>query len=81
MLLQRDWPFSDVEEKKAQNLVRQGARPSFDAEVWNSPNPIDIAIKEAMIMCHEQDPSNRATARQIEAYLKGQYQVLASNTT
>lgn len=70
MLLQRDWPFSDVDEKEAQKLVKDGYRPSFDASVWNSTDPVDTALKEAMLMCHEQKPEARATARQVEIFLK-----------
>ena len=70
MLLQRDWPFREVEEKEAKRLVKEGYRPSFDAAVWNSTDPIDMALKEAMIMSHEQEPEDRASARLIESFLK-----------
>ena len=71
MLLQTDEPFSDIEEsKKAQALILKGIRPSIYEDVWNSDDPAIQAIKTAMIMCHEHDPKKRATARQVEAYLK-----------
>ena len=74
MLLQKDWPFREVEEKEAKRLVKDGYRPSFDAAVWNSTDPIDIVLKEAMIMSHEQAPEDRASARQIETYLRSHLQ-------
>ena len=70
MLLQKDWPFREVEEKEAKRLVKDGYRPSFDAAIWNSTDPIDMVLKKAMIMCHEQVPEDRASARHIEVYLK-----------
>ena len=79
MLLQEEWPFGDIDEKEAKKLVKGGVRPSFDADVWNSTDAIDTVIKEAMIMCHEQEPSNRATARKVEMYLKSKLEGINSN--
>jgi hypothetical protein len=70
MLLQSEWPFSDVTTHEAKKLVKDGYRPSFYADIWNSTDPVDQALKEAMFMCHEQESSERATARQVENYLK-----------
>lgn len=81
MLLQKEWPFMDVDEKEARKLVKQGYRPSFDTEVWNSTDPVDQALKEAMFMCHEQEPEDRASAQQIETYLKEKLLELFPNTT
>lgn len=76
MLLQEEWPFLDMKPEKARNLIKEGYRPSFDAEIWNSTDPVDKALKEAMIMCHEQNPKERATARQVETFLKGKLREL-----
>ena len=76
MLLQREWPFSDVTDAETKKLVKDGYRPSFDADIWNSTDPSDIALKEAMLMCHEQDPRERASARQVEKYLRKQLRKL-----
>lgn len=81
MILQKEWPFSEVEEKEAKRLVKEGYRPSFDADVWNSTHPVDQALKEAMIMCHEQDPEHRATSRHVEAYLRSRLAALYPNIT
>jgi hypothetical protein len=77
MLLQREWPFSDIDENAAKRQVKEGFRPSFDVEIWNSTNTIDVALKEAMIMCHEQEPQSRASARQVETFLKAKMLDLA----
>jgi hypothetical protein len=70
MMLQGEWPFQDKKEDEAKELVKEGHRPSFYVDVWNSPDPVDQAIKQAMIMCHEQDPAERASAREVENFLK-----------
>ena len=69
MLLQGDWPFYDVPQQVAMELVKNGTRPSVYADIWFSTDPVDVALKEAMIMCHEQNATERATARTIEEYL------------
>jgi serine/threonine protein kinase len=69
MLLQGEWPFNDVPLDTAYNLVKNGTRPSVYADVWYSDNPVDIALKGAMIMCHEQNATIRSSAREIEKYL------------
>ena len=70
MLLQQEWPFTGIKSKKAHSLVKKGERPSIYKDVWNSPDPIIQALKEAMIMCHEQDPTERSSAREVEVFLK-----------
>ena len=72
MLLMERWPYSGTPDKKAQHAIKHGERPPLYKDVKESTDPIDVAIKEAMFMCHEQDPKVRATARQVEAYLKDQ---------
>ena len=69
MLLQGDWPFYDVPQQVAMELVKNGTRPSVYADIWFSTDPVDVALKEVMIMCHEQNATERATARTVEEYL------------
>lgn len=69
MLLTGLWPFEDVSEEEAQKQVKEGLRPVFPIEIWNSTNPIIQDLKEIMFRCHAQDPSKRATARQVERML------------
>jgi hypothetical protein len=72
MLLMQDWPFKGLSVETAQAKIKEGQRPDFYADVWNSTHPIDKALKTAMLMCHEQDVETRATARQVESFLKQQ---------
>ena len=69
MLLQGDWPFYDVPQETAVALIKNGTRPSVYTDVWFSTDPVDVALKGAMMMCHEQNASERATARMVEQYL------------
>ena len=70
MLLQGEWPFEDLSESDAKKKVMEGVRPTIYEDIWNSTDRVDQVLKEAMMMCHEQDPNDRATARQIETFLK-----------
>jgi len=65
MMLQKEWPFKEMDSKEARHMVKHGYRPSFYADVWNSTDPYDIVVKEAMLKCHEQKPQDRASAREL----------------
>lgn len=69
MLLQGDWPFYDVSQETAMELVQNGTRPSVYTDLWFSTDPVHVALKEAMIMCHEHNATERATARTVEQFL------------
>ena len=69
MLLQEEWPFFDVPLEHAYELVKNGTRPSIYEDIWYSTDPIDVTLKEAMIMCHEHKPERRVSARTVERYL------------
>jgi hypothetical protein len=68
--------FYDVTEEAAQELVIQGKRPSPNgntaAQLWTSNDPVDLALKSAMDMCLTYNVTERATARQVETFLKTQ---------
>lgn len=63
------WPFRGVPEKKAIKRIKNGKRPVLYIDIWNSTDPPVVALRNAMFMCHEQDPSMRASSREIETYL------------
>lgn len=69
MLLQGDWPFDDVSSDTAHALVINGTRPTIYMDLWYSDDPVNKALKEVMMMCHEHDPADRPSARQVEAFL------------
>jgi serine/threonine protein kinase len=70
MLLTREWPWDDMKERNARKLVKAGKRPKLPKSLQNSGDPIDKVLMEAMHMSQVQDPNERATARQVEAFLK-----------
>lgn len=70
MLLQGEWPFADLKQDEAADKVMQGIRPAVYEDLWNSTDPVDMALKEAMIICHAQDPKERPTARELENYFR-----------
>ena len=76
MLLQEEWPFQDMNETEAIQQIIIGARPSIDKAVWESQDPVDQALRQAMIVCHVQNATERVTARQVEAFLLGGAQIL-----
>ena len=77
MLLEGEWPpFPDMSDDTAQELIKNGTRPSVYHDLWYSHDPIIEALKDAMIMCHEQNPEERASARSVEAFLMGKMREL-----
>lgn len=70
MLLTEKWPFEDMDENDVKQLVIKGKRPDFPEDIWNSNDTISKTLKEAMILCHEQNSTERASARQVEKLLK-----------
>lgn len=76
MLLQGVEPFNELKSEEAIKLVVKGMRPTIYEDVWNSTDLVDQTLIEAMIMCHAQKPRDRATARQVETYLKTQMRKL-----
>ena len=70
MLLQEKHPFSHVPFEEASNKVMNGIRPPLSTDILNSTDPIVNAFKEAMVLCHTHDPTERITARGMERFLK-----------
>jgi hypothetical protein len=70
-LLTLEEVFHGVSDKKARKRVKNGERPipKDIHKVWNSSDPIDMALEAAMNMCLIADITERATARQVEAFL------------
>jgi serine/threonine protein kinase len=70
MLLQGEWPFEEVSSETAAELVKNGTRPTIYLDLWYSDDPVNMVLKEVMMICHAQDPKERATARDVETILK-----------
>jgi hypothetical protein len=71
MLLTSTRPFEHAEEKDAIAAIKKGKRAVITQKIWNSNDPVNQILKEAMRMSHVQDQNERATARQVETFLKG----------
>mmetsp|Transcript_26206 Transcript_26206/g.40197 ORF Transcript_26206/g.40197 Transcript_26206/m.40197 type:complete len:97 (-) Transcript_26206:23-313(-) len=69
MLLTTWWPFEDVSDKEAKQLVKAGDRPRLLKSIVESEDPIEKSLLEAMYMCHRQSPTERASARDVERFL------------
>ena len=80
MLLTALWPFEDLSDRDAMKEVMEGRRPPVAPEIWNSTDPVDVVLKEAMVECHRQDQKKRATAREIETLLVGKLKELDPGT-
>jgi hypothetical protein len=76
VLLMKQWPFKYYKEKKIAHAILDGERPFMFPDVQNSTDPIDRTLLEAMEMCFHQNPADRATARQVETFLKGKLREL-----
>ncbi|KAL7560677.1 hypothetical protein ACA910_001359 [Epithemia clementina (nom. ined.)] len=70
MFLSRTWPFEDISDTKAAEILGKGGRPKLPSSIRHSKNPIHRILLEAMLMCHKQNPQERATAREVEAFFK-----------
>ena len=69
-LLTGTWPYEDKKTKEAQRLIKTNHRPPIPDKEKESQDPLVIALLRAIDMCWAQDPADRATARQVEAYLE-----------
>ncbi len=69
VLLTAKWPWDGTKEEEAQKLVKEGKRPYVNATILNSTNAIDQALLTAMDMCYVQDPSKRASAKEVLNFL------------
>lgn len=70
MLLTQKWPWAELEGEEAMKQVENGKRPHIPKSIRNSTDPVDKILIKAMTMAQKQDPKVRATARQIETFLK-----------
>ena len=52
-----------------EELIR-GQFPPLKEIYRNSKDPNVLAIKEAMVMCHEPNPNKRSTAREVAQFLE-----------
>ncbi|CAB9515322.1 activated protein kinase kinase kinase 7 [Seminavis robusta] len=70
VILTGQYPFEDMKKKDAMEAVKEGKRQEIPEEYMNSKNPMVKALVKAILKCWDQDPSKRATSRQIQQLLK-----------
>mmetsp|Transcript_55943 Transcript_55943/g.83372 ORF Transcript_55943/g.83372 Transcript_55943/m.83372 type:complete len:491 (+) Transcript_55943:95-1567(+) len=69
VLLTDAWAFERIQEKEAQEKIMDGVRPFISKAFRESEDPSVKALIEAMHMCWEQEPEDRATAIEVRDYL------------
>lgn len=69
-LLQEEYPFRTRKTEEAQELVKNGRRPDIYFDLWNSTDPVNQALKEGMVMSHQQYPVERWSARELAGHFK-----------
>ena len=71
-LLTKDWPFESFnhhEEKKAQRNIIHGATPYVSSVMRHSTDSSTQALMTAMKRCHILDPTERASAQEVNRFL------------
>lgn len=69
-LLSGHEPFDHLNRIKAERQVRKGLPLPLDESIRNSSHPFDMAVKQAILMCHIRDPSQRPDAQKVAAFLE-----------
>jgi hypothetical protein len=70
------WPYEDLYKEKntdavSKHIVR-GDRDALSTELWESTDPIDVAIRTAMNMSWVHDWRERSSAKDIARFLLGE---------
>lgn len=65
-ILTLKYPFERERAKEVYQRVSNGERPLIPESIRNSTDPYDRTMLEAIDMCWKQDPTERATARQVQ---------------
>ena len=69
-LLQEEYPFQSRTTEEAQKMVIRGLRPDIYFDLWNSTDPVNQALKEGMVCCHQQYPDERCSASELAEFFK-----------
>jgi hypothetical protein len=71
-----DYPFGDHSTKHARHAVKHGRRPHLSEGILNSTDASIVAMREAMALCHVEDPNTRASARQVQVFLMARLEMI-----
>jgi hypothetical protein len=69
-MLTKQWPWEGFDEEEAMKQVKDGGRPEIPLSIQKSNDPAVKTLLEAIRMSQKQDPKERATAREVETFLK-----------
>jgi serine/threonine protein kinase len=68
--------WSDKKADRARDAIVRGELPHISSSILNSPDPVDKILKDALDMCYIYDPSLRATAKEVTAFLDNSHKEL-----
>ena len=68
--------WNEKKLKELQKWTIEGNLPGIDDAILNSTDPAKQALKKALDMCCINEPSERATAKEIATYLEKRYEDL-----
>jgi hypothetical protein len=70
-LMTGTWPFEhEKKSKDARKMIKKGERPAFKPALLNSTDPFDQAMIKSIQMCWIHDPEERASARQVQNFIR-----------
>ena len=69
-ILMRERPWYELRTVTLLKRLLKGERPPLSEEIVNSQGPSTMALRDAIQLCNKYLPVNRATARQVETFLK-----------
>ena len=62
--------WHDTSMKDAQRAIRRGERPKIRDDILKSTHPVDVAFRDAIDMCWVFNPTKRAKANEVAAFLQ-----------
>lgn len=68
-ILTLNYPFEGKKSKEVYQRIADGERPLIAESIRNSTDPYDRTMLEVIEMCWRQDPTERATARQVQQHI------------
>ena len=62
--------WHETSTKDAQRAIRRGERPKIPDDILKSTHPVDVVLREALDMCWVFNPTKRAKANEVAAFLQ-----------
>ena len=77
-ILTREWPFQDEMRWEAIDKVKKGITPTISDKFWNSTDPSDLTLIQAIQMSWEYDPVQRISSMKLRDFLLEEIQRIGS---